>query len=281
MKNVLGIIGSPRRLGNSEIMIKEISRNLSEPHELNLLRLAEFNIGSCRGCYSCLFKEERCVIQDDIYTIADAMCAADGIIVAAPTYFLGANASLKRFVDRSFALYARIDRLFGTPSVGICIAGIPGKEGHGLLGVENFLKMSFTDTKLTRVVYGALPGEVFLNEENRSMAAELAQALFNPVSESTGPRCPVCGGDSFRFLGGADVRCMLCSNRGTMDASSGTPVMNIERSDHEMFLSKAELLKHKDWLIGMKASFIEKKDALKAVSLDFRQGGTWIKPPES
>ena len=280
MKNVLGIIGSPRKLGNSEIMIKEISRNISEPFELNLLRLTDFNIGSCRGCYSCLFKEEQCVIQDDLYTIVDALCAADAIILAAPTYFLGANASLKRFVDRSFALYACIDRLFGTPSVGICIAGIPGKEGHGLLGVENFLKMSFTDSKMTRVVYGALPGEVFLNEENRSTAAELGKSLFNPVVETMGPRCAVCGGDCFRFLGGADIRCLLCSNRGTIDASSGTPVINIEQSDHEMFLSKAGLLKHKDWLIGMKSRFVEKKAALKAVSVAYRKDGTWIKPPQ-
>jgi len=238
MKNVLGIIGSPRRLGNSEIMVKEISRNISEPHELSLLRLTDFNLGSCRGCYNCLFNEEGCVLKDDIHTIIGAMCAADAIILAAPTYFLGANASLKRFVDRSFTLYAHIDGLFGTPSVGICIAGIPGKEGHGLLGVENFLKMSFTDSKLTRVVYGALPGDVFLNEENRSTAAELGKALFNPAIESTGPRCPVCGGDSFRFLGGVDILCLLCSNRGTMDASSGSPIINIVQSNHEMFLSK-------------------------------------------
>jgi len=140
--------------------------------------------------------------------------------------------------------------------------------------------MSFTDCKMTRVVYGALPGEVFLNEANRSTAAELSRALFDPASETVGPRCPVCGGDSFRFLGGSDIRCLLCSNRGTMDAGSGTPIITIEQSDHEMFLSKAELIKHKDWLIGMKARFIEKKNALKAVSLDYREGGNWIKPPE-
>ena len=280
MKNILGIIGSPRRMGNSEIMIKEISRNIAEPHELKLLRLSDFNIGSCRGCYSCLFKEERCVQKDDFYTIADAMCEADAIILTAPTYFLGANASLKRFVDRSFALYAHNDRLFDTPSVGICIAGIPGKEGHGLLGIENFLKMCFTNVKLTRVVYGALPGEVFLNEENQSTAAELGKALFNPVIEPDGTRCPVCGGDSFRFLAGAEIRCMLCSNQGTLDFSSGTPVINIERSNHEMFLSKADLLKHKDWLMGMKSQFMQKKDALKAVSVEYREGGIWIRPPE-
>ena len=140
--------------------------------------------------------------------------------------------------------------------------------------------MSFTDCKMTRVVYGALPGEVFLNEANRSTAADLSRGLFDPASETVGPRCPVCSGDSFRFLGGSDIRCLLCSNRGTMDAGFGTPIITIEQSDHEMFLSKAELLKHKDWLIGEKARFIEKKDALKAVSLDYREGGNWIKPPE-
>jgi multimeric flavodoxin WrbA len=43
MKKILGIIGSPRKMGCSEIMIKEISRNISEPHELVLLRLTDFN----------------------------------------------------------------------------------------------------------------------------------------------------------------------------------------------------------------------------------------------
>ena len=47
--------------------------------------------------------------------------------------------NVKLFFREPLALYASIDRLFGTPSVGICIAGIPEKEGHGLLGVENFL----------------------------------------------------------------------------------------------------------------------------------------------
>ena len=75
--------------------------------------------------------------------------------------------------------------------------------------------------------------------------------MFNPDPEPKDSGCPVCGGDSFRFLGGNDVRCLLCSNRGTMDASSGKPIIKIERSDHEMFLSKADLFRHKNWLIGM------------------------------
>ncbi|HIJ57191.1 MAG TPA: flavodoxin family protein, partial [Deltaproteobacteria bacterium] len=40
MKKILGIIGSPRRLGNSEIMVKEIGRHIPIPHELKLIRLS-------------------------------------------------------------------------------------------------------------------------------------------------------------------------------------------------------------------------------------------------
>lgn len=279
MKNILGIVGSPRKGGNSEIMIKEISRNIPEAHELNLLRLSDFDILPCRGCYGCLVGEGNCVLKDDLPCVIDAMSRADALILSAPTYFLGANAVLKRLIDRAFTLYAHIDRMWGTPSVGICIAGIPGKEGHGLLGVENFLKIAMTDIKMTRVLYGALPGEIFLNEENRLAAAEMGGALFAPARKPDTPRCPVCGGDTFRFLGGADVRCMLCSNRGTMDASSGVPVFGIERSNHDFFLSKSEALQHRDWLLGMKSRFTELKAALKSVSVDYEKDGTWIKPP--
>jgi multimeric flavodoxin WrbA len=71
MKKILGIVVSPRKLGNSEIMVKEISKHVEVPHELNLIRLSDFNIQSCRGCYQCLFKEGKCVLDDDLYEILD------------------------------------------------------------------------------------------------------------------------------------------------------------------------------------------------------------------
>lgn len=278
MKTILGIIGSPRKLGNCEIMVKEISRHVPEPHELRLLRLSDFHMLPCRGCYTCLTKDGKCVLNDDVQTIINALRCADAVILAAPTYFLGANAVLKCLVDRAFPFYAHVEEMWGTPSVGICIAGIPGKEGHGLLGVENFLKIAMTEIKATRVVYGALPGEVFLNTENRSTAAELGGLLFKPTAEPEIPRCPVCGGDTFRFMGGVEVRCMLCSNRGTLDVCSGEPVFSIERGGHDFFLSKSDIISHRNWLLGMKSRFAELKDALKSVSLDYRQDGNWIKP---
>lgn len=278
MKTVLGIIGSPRRLGNSEIMVKEISRQVPEEHRLYLLRLSDFDILPCKGCYACLFKDERCIQKDDVSALQEAILDADALILAAPTYFLGINGVLKQVVDRGLSFYTHIERLWGKPSVGVCIAGIPGKEGHGLLGVENFLRMMLTDNKANRVVYGALPGEVFLNEANLAAANELGKALFSPAKEKTGPRCPRCGGDTFRFLGGTRVRCMLCSNEGEVQLGSDGPSFSIGKSGHDMFLSLQDAVDHRQWLRGMKNRFLEHKAELKKVVTDYRKQGEWVTP---
>lgn len=280
MKRILGIIGSPRKLGNCEMMAKEISRHVSVPHELTLLRLPAFNIEPCRACYRCLTEGKRCPQEDDFYAVLDAILAADALILSVPTYFLRANSCLKRFLDRGLALYDHIDKLWSKPAVGVGIAGIEGKEGYTLLGIQNFLSLLLAKNKLSLIVYGALPGEVFLNDRNKIAAADLASALFGASPEKKGPHCPLCGGDTFRFLDHNNVRCMLCSNSGTINLDSGRPLFQINSDGHELFLTKAEALEHKQWLLGMKARFIEKKKELKSISVSYLKEGTWIKPPQ-
>jgi multimeric flavodoxin WrbA len=278
MKKILGIIGSPRKLGNSEIVIKEISANLTEPHELKLIRLTDFNILPCRGCYQCLFGKGDCVLNDDFERVLQAIVDADALIVAAPAYFLGPNSSLKRLLDRGLAFYAHIEKNWDKPAVGVGIAGIEGKEGYTLLGVESFLKLIGAEIKQCIMVYGALPGEIFYNEKNREKAAELAESLFRPVPEKQAPSCPLCGGATFRFLGDNRVRCMLCSNTGTIQLADNAPVFSIEKDDHAMLLSKADAIAHRQWLQGMKKRFLEEKSRLKEITLPYREKGEWITP---
>lgn len=277
MKKILGIVGSPRKLGNCEIFIKEIGRNISEPHELNLLRLTDARILACRGGYRCLFQENGCPLEDDFYFVLRAIVDADALILAVPTYFLGPNACLKRFMDRGLAWYAHAEGMWGKPAVGVGIAGIEGKEGYTLLGVQSFLKLLLTDVKATAIVYGALPGEVFQSDRNKQKAADLAAALFTPPVPHSGPVCPLCGGDTFRFLDARRVRCMLCSNAGTMDRVDDAPVFHVDRSRHELFLTRDGVLEHREWLRNMKNRFIEQKDTLREITRPYRKGGNWIK----
>ena len=277
MKTVLALLGSPRRLGNCELMAKEISRQLPVAHDLKLLRLPEFNIAACRGCYLCLLKGQ-CPIEDDHQAVCQAILAADALILAAPTYFLGPNACLKRFTDRGLALYPHIESLWGKPAVAVGIAGLPGKEGYTLLGLENFLTLLFADIRSSRMIYGALPGEIFLNRQNRETARALAEALIDAPPPDAGPRCPLCGGRTFRFLSHDRVRCMLCSNAGTLESEQGKTRLHIQRSDHELFLTRQEALAHRDWLLSMKERFRAQKERLKDISSGYRQDGTWIRP---
>lgn len=278
MTTILAFIGSSRNLGNSEIMIKEISRNIDRDHELRMIRLPEFDIRPCRGCYACLFGEKGCVIKDDFNQLKDEILGADAYIAAAPTYFLGPSSVFKRLSDRGLALYNQAETLWGKPAVAVGIAGIKDREGYTQLGLESFFKLLLADLKETRIIYGALPGEIFYNDANKAAAAELATALFGRTRPAAGPACPVCGGTTFRFFDNNRVRCMLCSNPGTVSMEGGEPAFDIRKGDHEMFTSLEAAVTHRAWLKRMKDRFLAEKEDLKPISLSYRKEGRWVKP---
>ncbi len=277
MKKVLGIIGSPRKLGNCELIVKEIASHIPVNHHLSLLRLADFDIRLCRGCYQCLMGEGDCVIADDFPLVAEAMSRADAFIVAVPTYLLGPNASLKLLLDRGMGFYHGAWKIWGKPALGVVVAGMEGREGYSKLAVDSFLRLIMAEVKASVVLYGALPGEV-VREGNIAMAKRLGSALFGYPFPAGSPTCPVCGGDTFRFMDRFSVKCMLCSNTGVLDVSSGKPAFLVTRSDHELFLSEKDALEHRDWLLSMKERFKEKKAMLKRTTLAYLKQGDWIKP---
>ncbi len=71
---------------------------------------------------------------------------------------------------------------------------------------------------------------------------------------------------------------MLCSNQGTMLLKKGVPEFHIESNDHDLFLTKKDALKHKDWLMSMKDRFMTHKKELKEITTPFLKDGNWVKP---
>lgn len=275
-ETILGVVCSPRRLGNCELIIKEISARLSTPHRLKLLRLPRFQIHPCNACYTCL-QTGQCCLEDDLHAVLEAMCKADALVVAAPTYFLGPPACLKSFLDRGLSFYSHADSLWGKPALGAIIAGIPGKEGYTKLGVESFLKCLLADIRSSGVFYGALPGEILQDEGNLERIAEFGAALEGGRSESEG-FCPVCGGDTFRFLSPDRVRCMLCSNEGDARRTEDGIALTVRSGEHEIFTDRETALGHADWLRGMKERFKDKKRELLSLSKQYKDVGEWIEP---
>jgi multimeric flavodoxin WrbA len=279
-KTLLGITASPRKFGNSELFIKELYLQLSGSWELKLIRLPEMAIRPCKACYQCLFGEEKCPQNDDFALVLETLSRADAYVVAAPTYLLGANASLKRFLDRGLSFYAHIDRLWGKPAVGVAIAGVAGLEGYTKLNVDSFIKLTMGDLRGSAVVYGALPGEIFLKEGGKEAARRLAKALTDGREEVNplAPVCPICLGDTFRFLPDGQVRCMLCSNSGPYVWQDGRLRMETKPGKHSLFLSYADARRHADWLRDMKEQFLARRQELKEVTSKYTRIGSWVAP---
>lgn len=281
MKKILGIIASKRRLGNCEVMVKEISRQIALPHQLQLLRLPDFNLDYCSGCFRCLTRKAGCILKDDLHQLLEAIAGADAIILAVPTYVLSAPACLKSLLDRAISFYRVGDRLWGKPAVGIGIAGRVGKEGSTLLEMERFFAVFQMKNQLSRIVYGAIPGEVLLPEENREVARQLAKALFGEAEGKGETSCRLCGGETFRFLGGDRVRCMLCSATGTVTMRNNRPAIDIDAEEHQFLMGKEEAYEHRDSLNNSRERFEEQKIRLKEVVAGYADEGTWIKPDRS
>jgi len=278
MKKILGIVGSLRASGNSELMIKQISRELKEPHVLQLLRLPEFRLNYCNGCFRCLLANRGCVIPDDLHTVLDAIVAADALILAVPTYFLAAHSCLKVFIDRGISFYSRAEELWGKPAVGVGIAGGQGNEGSTLLDIERFLLTLQARNKRSEIMNGALPGEVLLSENNRTIAGQLAEALFATPEPKTGLHCPFCLGETFRFYPDNQVRCMLCSQSGTLVSSDNRLTIEMALDERPFLASETDALHHRDWLIGTVGRFKEQKTALAKVRAEFSDEASWVLP---
>ena len=282
LKTLLGLVASPRRLGNSELMVKEIYRQMEPGWTLSLLRIPEFRLRPCVGCYQCLFKEGRCVQRDDLSVVLEAMVRADAYVVAVPTYLFGAHSSLKGLLDRGLTFSGHVDSLWGKPAVGVVLAGIPGLEGYTKLMVDSFIKFSLADHRGSEIVYAALPGEVFFSDQGKQTAKRLAQALTGEVSTHDAdplvPRCPLCGGDTFRFLKNGSVRCMVCSSEGTYEWDNEGLRLTTHRGDHVIFLSYEDVTNHFAFLRGMKDKFVAKRKELKAVVQGYADIGEWIRP---
>ncbi|MBI4288034.1 MAG: flavodoxin family protein [Chloroflexi bacterium] len=98
---VIGIVGSPRKNGNTELLTAHALKSLAEEGvDIELVRLAGLEIRPCNACMVCK-KEERCSIKDDLFPIYLKMKEADGIILASPVYYGSATALMKGLMERT------------------------------------------------------------------------------------------------------------------------------------------------------------------------------------
>jgi multimeric flavodoxin WrbA len=101
---VLGIVGSPRRNGNTEILVDRVLRGAEEAGALvEKVILSELDISPCRACDVCQ-KTGQCVQQDDMTQLSVQMQDSQVWVLGTPVYWSGPSAQLKTFFDRWYGL---------------------------------------------------------------------------------------------------------------------------------------------------------------------------------
>ena len=104
---VLGIMGSPRMKGNTDLLLEEALRGAQSCEAtVEKILVDKLKIAPCKEYYGCL-RDGNCVIRDDMDDIYPKLVEADRIIVASPVFFYGVTSQLKALIDRCQALWAR------------------------------------------------------------------------------------------------------------------------------------------------------------------------------
>jgi multimeric flavodoxin WrbA len=104
---ILGIVGSPRKKGNTEILMNEVLGVVRKAGwETEMFLMSEKQVTPCDACETC-FEVGSCVVQDDMQELYDMLDRADAIIFGSPVYFGSVSAQMKAIMDRMFALLGR------------------------------------------------------------------------------------------------------------------------------------------------------------------------------
>jgi multimeric flavodoxin WrbA len=104
---VLGLAGSPRTGGNTDILLGEVlSGAESKGAVTRHIHVCNLNIAPCVHCDSCLRSGE-CYFHDDFQKVLKEMEKADRVVLAAPLHFMGIPAQTKALIDRMQSLWVR------------------------------------------------------------------------------------------------------------------------------------------------------------------------------
>jgi len=106
MKKVLGIGGSPRKGGNSDILLKQLLKGARDGGAATEeLQLRDYQFQPCIGCERCR-KDKRCTgLQDGMQLIYPKIREAGGMVLISPIYSYNVTALMKAFIDRLYCFY--------------------------------------------------------------------------------------------------------------------------------------------------------------------------------
>jgi multimeric flavodoxin WrbA len=99
---VIGIVGSPRKDGNTETLVQTVLDAAKENgHSIEKFNLNELEFAGCQACMYCK-SHDHCKLDDGLTQVLDAVKDADAIVFGAPIYMWQLSGQFKLFEDRLY-----------------------------------------------------------------------------------------------------------------------------------------------------------------------------------
>jgi multimeric flavodoxin WrbA len=103
---VLGIYGSPRKGGNTDLLLDAaLAEARTAGARVETVYCRRLKMSGCLGCGGC-DETGQCVVDDDMQKVYPLLQQARAIVLASPIYFYGLPAQCKALVDRSQACWS-------------------------------------------------------------------------------------------------------------------------------------------------------------------------------
>ena len=150
MKKMLGIAGSPRKGGNSDVLMKLILKGArDEGIATEEIQLRDYQFQPCNGCERCR-KDKRCTgLQDGMQLIYPKIRESGGMVVISPIYSYNMTALMKAFIDRLYSFYDFSDERPGNWSSQLANQG--RKAMIAVVGEQNTRKEGGMDLTLETI----------------------------------------------------------------------------------------------------------------------------------
>jgi multimeric flavodoxin WrbA len=277
---ILGLVGSVRQLGNSEILTKEALLGAEEEGaQVEILRLTDYHVEPCRGCAACLLQERDCVIKDDANFIFAKMAESDGIIVGVPCYILEATAIIKQLIDRGFAPMQQ-NTLRGKVGGVIVPYATRGWTQNVFQQTNTWLLamgIHVVDQLLIHV-QGLSEAPLIQDalEKSRNLGKQVVKAIQTGDTSFQGEEgiCPICHDRNIRILKDMEtVECPVCAVRGSLKIEDGKiKVIFTPEAVSRHRWSVENLQRHFSYhLKPSKDFFIKTKTPRKEMALKFKE----------
>ncbi|AQT69550.1 2-amino-4-deoxychorismate dehydrogenase [Anaerohalosphaera lusitana] len=180
---VLGINGSPRKGGNTEIMMRKVFEPLEKAGiDTELVQIGGKPMRGCTACGKCReMQNGTCVITNDaLNDILAKMREADGIVLGSPTYFADVTAEMKALIDRAGYVSknngGQLQR-----KVGVAVAAVRrGGSIHAFDSMNHFFQISgmfIVGSTYWNMCYGREVGEVENDEEGIANMADIGESM--------------------------------------------------------------------------------------------------------